>query len=457
MHLQEARDRMTRDEAMERGLPASLDTERFVLGSILLNDSSFPTVLEVIQADDFALEKHRRIFARMKDLYDIGVRIDRVTLADELIKHGQLESVDGLAYLVSLDDGLPETSNLGAYLQIIRDKSTLRKIIFAAQRAINRALVLEDADDIRSGLESQLAGLEAEDDSISRISDIVEAEGGANQIVSPRAHLAIQTPWPDANKLMEGGGIPKGQLTVIAARPSMGKTSIGAQIAMRAAQDKHNGIFDTLEMSKAQLTRRMACARAQVDSLKMSHGTLDANERRRIAEAMAWLIEAPIWVTNKYRTAAGLRTAARAFRAKRPLDYIVVDYIGLMKHTGDSRIRRHEQIGEIARELKLLAEEIDVAMVVLCQLNRDSAKEKGEPELHHMRDSGAIEEHADVVIMPHRLPDQDKLATFVKCKWFFRKQRNAPTGEIDLVFQKTFTCYMEDFAREEPEQQSNFF
>lgn len=428
------------------GLPESIDTERFILGSILLNDELFPQIIESLNREDFALEKHRRIFDRMRDLYQDGIKIDRVTLLDELIKQGQLESVDGMAYLVSLDDGLPEAQNVDAYVRIVQEKSTLRKMIWMAQRAIDRCLTGDDPEDIRSGLETALGGLEDSDDQkLARIGEIVEEEGGPGNILHPPIGGSIPTPWGGLNRRMEGGGIPRGQLVIVAARPSMGKTSIGTQIAMAGAERGFSGIFATLEMRRPAIIRRMAMARAGIDSLTASRGAqyLSAEERQRLQLAMAWLMEAPIWVTNKHRTVEGLRTACRAFKAKRPLDYVIVDYIGLMQHL-NSRLKRYEQIGDIARGLKLLAEELGAAMIVLCQLTRDSAKDGQEPELHHLRDSGSIEEHADVVIMPHRLPDQPKDSVYLLCKWFLRKQRNAPVGEVPMVFQRVFTRYIEN-------------
>src|SRR6202171_4582773 len=217
------------DLAYEKGLPASVDTERLVLGSILLNDMVYLQVAGALSAEDFSLEKHRRIYGRMKDLYDRGERIDRVTLAEELMKQGQLESVDGLAYLVSLDDGLPEITNLESYARIVRNKALLRKLIFSSQRIIDRCLIGEEQPDkiLASAEEGLLKlGEASANEQLSSPASIVER--------FPRDANAFQVPRQRVRGLSRGfakldertGGLPAGELIILAARPSMGKTAL---------------------------------------------------------------------------------------------------------------------------------------------------------------------------------------------------------------------------------------
>jgi replicative DNA helicase len=210
----------------EKGLPANLDAERFVLGSILLRDAVYLQMAAVLQPDDFSLEKHRRIYARVRDLSERGVCIDRVTLADELDKHGQLESVDGLAYLVSLDDGLPELANLDAYVNIVSDKSTLRKAIFAYQAGIQECLAAADpTPEILDRAERSITALATETRSVTFRTpmEVVNRAGGITAFLDVDRRRGIETPWPGLNRMLVGRGCMPGQMIVIGARPSMGE------------------------------------------------------------------------------------------------------------------------------------------------------------------------------------------------------------------------------------------
>src|SRR5215472_13239011 len=214
------------DLAFEKGLPSNPDAERYVLGSILLNDSAYLQAAGALEPDDFSLEKHRRIFARMKDLYDRGSRIDRITLADELMKQGQLESVDGLSYLISLDDGLPEPANLDGYIRIVKDKSTLRKLIFNAQKVIHEALTGErEPDEILASAEESLLklGEGRTRDQLNSPSVIVEQfPGGVGAFLDPSQRIrGLSTGFAKFDEMT--GGLNGGELIILAARPSMGK------------------------------------------------------------------------------------------------------------------------------------------------------------------------------------------------------------------------------------------
>src|SRR5437879_268167 len=225
---------VTTDLAFEKGLPANLDAERFVLGSILLNDAAYLQVAGLIEPADFSLEKHRRIFTRMQDLYGRGEKIDRVTVANELHKQGQLESVDGLSYLVSLDDGLPEIANLDSYVRIVRDKATLRKLIFSAQRVIDRCLMgEEEPDEILSAAEESLLKLgesRAREQLLAPHSIIEKFPGGVSAFLDPSRRISgLSTGFAKFDEMT--GGLHGGELIILAARPSMGKTALALNIA----------------------------------------------------------------------------------------------------------------------------------------------------------------------------------------------------------------------------------
>src|SRR5271154_594537 len=216
------------DLAFEKGLPSNVDAERFVLGSVMLNDNVYLQVAGVLDLDDFSLEKHRRIFARMKDLYDRSERIDRVTLANELMKQGQLESVDGLSYLISLDQGLPELINLDSYIRIVKDKSTLRRLIFSAQKVIDRCLIGEDEpDEILAAAEETLLKLgegRTREQLLSPRSIIEKFPGGVSAFLDPSQRISgVSTGFKRFDEMT--GGMHGGELLILAARPSMGKSA----------------------------------------------------------------------------------------------------------------------------------------------------------------------------------------------------------------------------------------
>ncbi len=292
------------DLALEKGLPANPDAERFVLGSILLNDSVYLQVAGVLDVDDFSLEKHRRIFLRMRDLYDRGQHIDRVTLADELMKQGQLESVDGLSYLISLDEGLPALANLDGYVRIVKDKSTLRKLIFNAQAVINRCLIGEEEPEaILASTEETLLklGESRTKDQLSSPAAIIEKfPGGVGAFLDPSQRVrGLSTGFAKFDEMT--GGLNGGELFILAARPSMGKTALALNIAQHVASHprmrKSVAVF-SLEMSSSSLLTRLLCSAARVDQHKYRAGFLNQEERRKLQVALADLTEAPLFIDD---------------------------------------------------------------------------------------------------------------------------------------------------------------
>src|SRR5437764_13165792 len=255
--------------AFEKGLPANLDAERFVLGSILLDDSYFIQTAGALDTDDFSIEKHRRIFGRMAEIHERGEKIDRVTLANELMTRGQLEACDGLTYLVSLDDGLPQTFNIESYIRIVKDKAILRKIIFAAQNLMNRCINAdEEPSQILAGAEETLLKLgesQVKSGLMSPAQLINDYEGGLNTFLDPSKRIkGISTGFTKLDEMT--GGMHPGELIILAARPSMGKTALALNIAQHVAAklEKAVAIF-SLEMSKESLLTRMLCASARGD------------------------------------------------------------------------------------------------------------------------------------------------------------------------------------------------
>lgn len=438
------------DLLFEKGLPANLDAERFVLGSIVLRDAAYLQVAPVLQPDDFSLEKHRRIYARMGDLSERGVRIDRVTLANELDKQGQLESVDGLSYLVSLDEGLPEIANLDAYVNIVRDKSTLRKAIFAHQNGIQECLAAVDpTPEILDRAERSIAALASETRSVTFRTpmEVINKAGGITAFLHPDGRRGVETPWPALNRMLVGRGFMAGQMVVIGARPSMGKTALACQIADFAASHGTGVAFFTLEMPDQSILLRMAAARSQVDSLRVTQGWAREHEIHALSEAFADLADdenCRLWIDDTTAcTVPAMRAALRRLAVQHPIGLVVIDYLQLVETSGGSERRRYEQVTEISRGVKRLARELNAPVVVLAQLNRESEKGARKPQLSDLRDSGSIEQDADIVLLPVRQDGQDDHADAVAVDLIIAKQRNGPLGRVPLKFLKRYAKFIE--------------
>lgn len=451
----------TADLAFERGLPANADAERFVLGSILLNQDVYFQVAGAIEPEDFSLEKHRRIFSRMKDLYARGEKIDRLTIANELMKQGQLESVDGFSYLVSLDEGLPQIANLDSYIRIVKDKATLRKLIFSAQKVIDRCLIgEEEPDEILAGAEESLLKLgEARSgERLESPSTIIEKfPGGVNAFLDPSQRVSgLSTGFTKFDEMT--GGLHGGELIILAARPSMGKTALALNMAQHVAAHplmrKPVAVF-SLEMSSASLLTRLLCAAARVDQHKFRAGYLNADERRKLQVALAELTESPLYLDDTAGVnLMDVHSKLRRMKAEHGLSLVVIDYLQLMSTRG--RIEnRNQEVSALSRGLKLMAKDLNVPFIVLSQLSRASETRPGDhkPQLSDLRDSGSIEQDADLVAFIYReeLYRKDREDLRGLADLIVAKQRNGPIGTVPLRFLSQFTRF-ENRAEDLPEE-----
>ena len=293
---------MSPSNTADKGLPTNVDAERFVLGSIMLDDTFYVQAAGTLEGEDFSLDKHRRIFKRMAELYERGEKIDRVTIANELMKFGELEACDGLSYLVSLDDGLPRIPNLDSYIRIVKDKAVLRRIIFTSQHMMNRALMgEEEPDQILAGAEEALLKLgEARVQAgLQQAGDILQHyEGGLTAFLDPSKRVkGISTGFAKFDEMT--GGMHGGDLIIVAARPSMGKTALALNIAQHVALKlKQTAAVFSLEMSKESLLTRMLCSVARVDSQKFRGGYLSQEERRKLSHAVNEIAEAPLYIDD---------------------------------------------------------------------------------------------------------------------------------------------------------------
>jgi len=428
-------------------LPANPDAERFVLGQIQLDGELFPEVAGALDPEDFSLEKHRRIFARMKDLYDRGEKIDRVTLSNELQKQRQIESVGGFSYLVSLDEGLPAVRNLDSYIRIVKEKSTLGRAMVACQRIIDDCANAQDeAEDI---LASATAVLErVRERGASNRSGWATAYDVARtnlDALLPTRHTAagMRTPWPHLTEMTSG--FSPGDLVVVAGRPSMGKSVIGMQQALTTAQTGAAVAFVSLEMSKPSLVRRLIAGIARVDAHRARSGFLDEVERRRALEAAADLENLPLYIDDSgTHTPVAVSAALRKVRARAKIGLVVIDHLQLMRVTGRAE-SRHGELGEIVHGFKRLATQMECVVMILSQLNRTCEQERRRPTLADLKECGAIEEDADTVLFVHRpeMYKRDDRSLRGVAELIVAKQRNGPTGKIPLTFQHGYQIFEE--------------
>ncbi|MBM3814816.1 MAG: replicative DNA helicase [Acidimicrobiia bacterium] len=453
----------TQDIALDRGLPSNIEAEQLVLGSILLDDAAFVLVAGTLEPEDFLLEKHRRIFAAMGALNEAAERIDRVTVANELMRRGQLESVDGISYLISLDNGLPQIYNLESYVRIVKEKSMLRRIILNSQKLIQRCMLdQEDAGQILADAEEsmlRLSDIKAKQDLLKPGEIIEQFEGGLNAFLDPSKRVkGISTGFLKLDEMI--GGLHAGELIILAARPAMGKTALALNIAQHVAT--HRDIQKTvavfsLEMSREQLLTRLVCSAARVDQQKFRLGYLNADERRRLQLAASEMAEAPLFIDDSAGTnLMDLHAKLRRLKAEHGLGLVVVDYLQLMGSRGRAE-NRTQEVSALSRGLKLLSKELRVPFLVLSQLSRATETRPGDhiPQLSDLRESGSIEQDADMVAFIYRpeyyKPDREDLRGIAEVH--IAKQRNGPIGKAKLAFLREFTKFENlaaDLAEEEP-------
>jgi replicative DNA helicase len=447
------------DITLGTGLPANIDAEKTILGAILLDNTAHSEAAEKLLPEDFSLDSHQRIFQRMSDLRDGQRAVDIVTLAEELARYKEIEAVGGVAYLASLTEGLPRRPVIDEYIRIVKDKSLLRRLMGICSAAIARAAdQSETALEVLGDAEARL--LEVSEKGVTRgleaLDKIVAQSFGTidNLFKQSREITGLATHLIDFDRLTSG--LQKGELIIIAARPSMGKTALAINIAQNAAViGKATVAIFSLEMSKESLLRRMLASQARVDQRKLQTGFLGREDQGKLQHALEQLVESKLFIDDT----AGISLAEMRAKARRlkqlsgGLDLVVVDYLQLMSATvpsagGKRYENRTQEVSAISRGLKALSKELNVPVIALSQLSRSSERRGDDkrPMLSDLRESGAIEQDADVVCFIHReayynrdeeIAEADK----AKSEIILAKQRNGPTGTVFLHFISRFTTF----------------
>ncbi|MHB8501877.1 MAG: replicative DNA helicase [Candidatus Acidiferrales bacterium] len=439
------------DATLEKPLPNNLDAERSVLGAILLDNNALNAAIENLRAEDFFLDQHRRVFTQMISLGEAQQAIDLITLTEELHRRGDLEAAGGAPYLASLADGMPKVSNIEHYARIVKEKALLRNLIHATHNIQQRAFEGEDgADTILDNAESSIFAL-AEDRvkaGLIPVKDIVRDNFERLEKIfrEGKSITGVPTGYVELDKLTSG--LQSSELLILAARPSQGKTALALNLAenigIRGGQPV--AIF-SLEMSKESLLQRLVASVAQIDAHKFRTGHLSREDWRRMTEALGTISSAPLWIDDAGSISV-LEIGAKARRLKREkggLALLIVDYLQLITARGRFG-NRNEEVSSISRSLKGLAKELQIPVLVLSQLTRAPEREDRGPQLSDLRESGAIEQDADVVMFiyrPHFFKKDAQPDEREQTELIIAKQRNGPTDKVRFVFRSRLTRFEE--------------
>jgi replicative DNA helicase len=430
-----------------------VEAERALLGSILLDNGALNVVAGTIASDDLFAESHRLIYHQILSLSEKSQTIDLVSLAEELSKSGMLERTGGAAYLAGLSDGVPagDYSFVSNYARIIKQKSILRRLINASSNVISRAFeAAEDPEVLIDEAQRQIFEIAGDKvhSGFSGVKDIVQSSFGTIDVLFDRGQrvTGVETGFTDLDDMTSG--LQPSELIVVAARPSLGKTALAMNIAAHAAtHGKVVGMF-SLEMSKESLLIRLLCSEARVDSHRLRTGFASREDWGKMTRVLGRLAEAPLFIEDTPSLSVlQIRAKARQLQSERGLDLLIVDYLQLA--TGHGRFEnRTQEVSYISRGLKGIAKELKIPVMALSQLSRAPEQHgSGPPQLFHLRESGSIEQDADVVIFIHRdrrqvsEDEEFDAGSGVETRLIIGKQRNGPTGEITVIFQKPFVRF----------------
>ena len=444
--------------------PQSLEAERALLGACLMDASAANNVRGIIAPQDFYSESHRLIYESIARLVDENQPCDPVTVGDMLKVNGDLERIGGISYISGLLDSVPAPASAGYYANIIREKSQMRALLAAANEIIastydgsyNAAEMQDLAEraifDVGQGRRSE--NLYALRDLTQPVFDVM------SQIKASKGVTGVPT-FPDLDKHYLSG-LQKGDLVLLAARPGVGKTSMGINIAQRATVEagKIVAVF-SLEMPKEQLVQRILCTQARVNHSLVRKGMASKQDLRRLAKAVNELSGAEMYINDTMKiNISEIRSQCRKLKMDKGLDLIVIDYIQLMQSAPGRKIENRQlEVAEISRSLKAMAKELDVPVLALSQLSRMVEQKNEKPNLSHLRESGALEQDADVVLLLHRPrsseneEEMDEEARLKKNKSgdyveiIIAKHRNGPTGELPMNFIREYTLFT-DFAQD---------
>jgi replicative DNA helicase len=436
-------------EILDRLPPHSLDAEKGVLGSILLDPPMCDDVALILRPGDFYAQAHAKLFGHMLAMHDEGKRIDTTLLVERLKQAGEFEAVGGPAYLAEVLHSVAVAAHAAHYAAIVRDKAILRSLIHTTTEILRDAYdPTQPCRELLNQAEERVFSLndERSEDQVTSIHDVLVAAFAQIDRRAGGESTGIPSGFTDLDSMT--GGMHDAELIILAARPSMGKTALATNIADHAAvESKVTTLFVSLEMSRLELAQRMLCSRGRIDGRKFRSGFLSGDDRKKLVKVSGELSKAPLYIDDTpSRTVTEIAACARRLKRKANLGLIVIDYLQLIE-PDNPRDQRQEQVARIARQLKHLARRLEVPVLCLAQLNRQAeVGGSNRPKLSHLRESGAIEQDADVVMFVHRdeygltREEAQERDVVGKADLIVAKQRNGPTGDVKL-------CWLQEYTR----------
>lgn len=452
----ERTERPVGPEILDRQPPRSLEAERAVLGSILLLPEVADEVALTLRPDDFYDEAHKTLYTAMLQMHDQGRRIDHMLLIEQLKTAGEFERIGGAPFIAEIARAVPTAAHAQYYAEIVHNKALLRSLISASTDILRDSYdeTVEPREMLSRAEEKIFAILDEKGGggSVSSINDIVHQSllRIDARMKQDAATGGVETGFVDFDRMC--GGLHGSELVILAARPSMGKTALAMNMAENVAINlKVPTLFVSLEMASIELGDRLLCSVARVNSGRLRNGTITNEDRAKLVAHAAEIAQCPLYVDDTpSRTVTEIAAAARRIKRKGGLGLVVIDYLQLIE-PDNPRDPRQEQVSKIARRLKGLSRELDVPVLCLAQLNRQAeASKDNKPRLSHLRESGAIEQDADVVMFVHReeyyqTNDEDRARCAGEADLIIQKQRNGPTGDIKLTWLKDYTRF-ENFS-----------
>ena len=429
--------------------PQNIEAEESIISAILIDNDALLDVIETLGPADFYRTAHQKIYAAITDLFDKAEPVDLVTLANKLREKGQLEQIGGASYLARLVDTVPLAVNARHYAKIVHDKATLRRLIEKANAIVKRCFEERgDAEDVIDFAESAVFEISEKKarQSFYPLSKIIL--GNIETLEEKQGNRSLVTGVPTGFSQLDNltSGMQNADLIILAARPSMGKTALALNIARNAAVDANTPVaIFSLEMSKEQLSLRMLCSEARIDSSRLRGGFFSMEDWHRLTDAAGILSESPIYIDDSASLSAmEIRAKARRLKLDKNIGLVIIDYLQLMQGRSNAE-RRDLEISEISRGLKALAKELDLPVLALSQLNRMLEQRTDKrPRLSDLRESGALEQDADVVAFIYRDEVYNKEEDNPNrglAEILLSKQRNGPTGDITLSFLNSYTRF----------------
>ncbi|AIS53571.1 replicative DNA helicase DnaC [Thermoanaerobacter kivui] len=427
--------------------PQNIEAEQSVLGSMLLSRNAIIDVSEIIKADDFYKESHKKLFEVMMNMFEKDIPVDLVTVVDELRKRNMLEAVGGIDYIASLSSNVITTANVSYYAKLIKEKATLRRLIEASSEIMELSYQGDDVESVLDIAEQKIFDI-AQGRNTTNFSPIKDVLMNTfykiEELYKNKGQLTgIPSGFPDLD--LKTAGFQPSDFILVAARPSMGKTSFALNIAQNAALSTGLPVaIFSLEMSKEQLVSRLICSTANIDSQKLKTGNLDEDDWMKLAAAMTPLSKAPIYIDDTPGISVmDIRAKCRRLKLEKGLGLVMIDYLQLMQGRGKAE-NRQQEISEISRSLKSLARELNVPVITLSQLSRaPETRSDHRPILSDLRESGAIEQDADIVMFLyrddyyHKDSEKKNIAEVI-----IAKHRNGPTGVVELLWLAQYTKFV---------------